>query len=149
VAITLPILTFDVTLFRQQFPVFANATAYPDAMLQMYWDMAVCYVTDVGNYGWLQGNCRQLAINLMTAHLTALSVIVAGGQVPGLVQSATIDKVSVSLTPPPLKNQWQWWLSTTPYGQQLLALLQNRSVGGWYIGGRPELAAFRRVGGRF
>lgn len=147
--ITLPILTFDVTLFRQQFPVFANATAYPDAMLQMYWDMAICYITDIGNYGWLQGDCRQLAINLMTAHLTALSVIVAGGQVPGLVQSATIDKVSVSLTPPPLKNQWQWWLSTTPYGQQLLALLQNRSVGGWYIGGRPELAAFRRVGGRF
>lgn len=147
--ITLPILTFDVALFREQFPVFANATAYPDAMLQMYWDMATCYVTDIGNYGWLQGRCRQLAINLMTAHLTALSIIVAGGQVPGLVQSATIDKVSVSLTPPPLKNQWQWWLSTTPYGQQLLALLQNRSVGGWYIGGRPELAAFRKVGGRF
>lgn len=143
------ILTFDVTLFRQQFPAFANTTQFPNAMLQMYWDMATCYITDIGNYGWLQGDCRQLAINLMTAHLTALSILIAAGQTPNLVQNATIDKVSVGLTPPPLKNQWQWWLSTTPYGMQLQALLQTRSVGGWAIGGRPELAAFRRVGGGF
>lgn len=143
------ILTFDVAEFRLQFPAFANEITFPDAMLQRHWDMATCYVSDIGNYGWLQGRCRQLAINLMTAHLTALSVLIAAGQTPGLVQNATIDKVSVGLTPPPLRNQWQWWLSTTPYGQELLALLQTRSVGGWYIGGRPELAAFRRVGGRF
>lgn len=143
------IIVFDVTQFRAQFPAFQNPVMFPTATLQMYWDSATCYVSDTGNYGWLQGDCRRLAINLMTAHLAALSVLIASGQVPYLAQNATIDKVSVGLTPPPLKNQWQWWLMTTPYGMQLQALLQNRSVGGWYVGGRPELSAFRKVGGRF
>lgn len=141
------ILVFDVALFREQFPAFANATTFPTPQLQMYWDMATCYISDNADYGWLQGTCRQLALNFMTAHLTALSVIIAGGQVPGLMQNATIDKVSVSLTPPPIPNQWQWWLNLTPYGQQLLALLEARSVGGDYIGGLPELSSFRKVGG--
>lgn len=142
------IITFDVAIFREQFPAFANETTFPDAMLQMYWDMATCYISDY-NCGWLYGDCRRLAIDLMTAHLTALSVLIAAGQTPGLVQSATIDKVSVSLTPPPIPNQWQWWLALTPYGQQLLALLQVKSVGGFYIGGLPEGGAFRKVGGIF
>ena len=142
------IILFDPVEFRLAFPAFANETTFPTVMLQRYWDMAICYVDDCGSYGWLQGECRRLAINLMTAHLLAISVLIAAGQTPGLVQSSTIDKISVSLTPPPLKNQWQWWLSTTPYGAELLALLQTRSVGGWYIGGRPELSAFRRVGCR-
>lgn len=142
------IILFDPTEFRLAFPAFANETTFPTPTLQRYWDMAICYVDDNGSYGWLQGDCRRLAINLMTAHLLAISVLIAAGQTPGLVQSSTIDKISVSLTPPPLKNQWQWWLSTTPYGAELLALLQTRSVGGWYIGGRPELSAFRRVGSR-
>jgi Protein of unknown function (DUF4054) len=142
----LTILTFDVTLFRQQFPAFADPTVFPDALLQMYWDMATCYISNC-NYGWLNGDCRVLAINMMTAHLVATSVLIAAGQTSVLVQGATVDKVTVSLTPPPLNNQWQWWLSTTPYGQQLFALLQAKSVGGLYIGGSLELAAFRRVGG--
>lgn len=135
-------LTFDVAAFRLQFPAFANETTFPDEMLQMYWDMATCYISDDGSYGWLQGTCRQLAINLMTAHLTALSVIIAGGEVPGIVNSATIDKVSVTLTPPPLKTEWQWWLLNTPYGAQLYALLTVRSSGGWYRGGMAPLAGF-------
>lgn len=83
----------------------------------------------------------------MTAHLTALSDLAAQSQTPGYEQSATIDKVSVSLTPPPNKNQWQFWLNTTPYGMQLLALLQSKSAGGFYIGGLPETAAFKKVAG--
>ena len=142
------ILTFDVALFRQQFPAFANVTTFPDVMLQMYWDMATCYISD-SDYGWLSGTCRQLAINLMTAHLTAISVLIANGQTSILVKGAHIDKISVDLQTPPLKNQWQWWLQTTPYGQQLDGLLQINSVGGFYIGGLPELSAFRRVGGGF
>lgn len=139
-------LVFDVDLFREQFPAFANETTFPDAMLQMYWDMAICYISDNGSYGFLVDDCRQLAINLMTAHLTALSVLIAAGLAPQLVQNSTIDKITVGLTPPKLLNQYQWWLSTTPYGMQLLALLQAKSVGGWYVGGSPVLAGFPRPG---
>ncbi len=142
-------IEFDVTLFRQQFPAFSNVTQFPDATLQMYWDMATCFISADQICGYFNNDCLILALNLMTAHLTALSVIVAGGQVPGLVQDATIDKVSVNLTPPPLKNQFNWWMSLTPYGQQLLAMLQAVSVGGMFIGGFPELSAFRRVYGVF
>ena len=136
------ILTFDYALFISQCPQYSNGTTYPQALLQTYWDIAINYVSNVGNYGALQGAARQYGLNLMVAHLAYLAGLIAIGQVPGLMQNATIDKVTVGLTPPPLKNQFQWWLSLTPYGQQLLALLQINSVGGFYIGGSPVLANF-------
>lgn len=144
-------LVFDVTLFRQQFPAFADETKHPDAQLQMYWDLAVCYVS-AEDYGYLSGSCRQTAINMMVAHLTALNDTVnsgGGGGLTGQVQSSTVGKVSVSLTPPPNKSQWSWWLGQTPYGQQLEALLSANIAGGMYIGGSPERSAFRKAGGVF
>ena len=137
------ILTFDVTSFRAQFPAFMNPTMFPDATLQLYWNNATAYVSDVGNFGRLQGTDRQLALNLMTAHLTAISVLIANGQIPNIVDASTIDKISVTLLPPPVKTEWQWWLCTTPYGQSLLALLQGRSIGGYFVGGSPQRAAFQ------
>jgi hypothetical protein len=139
---------FDISAFRIAYPAFANEETFPDATLQAYFNSACCYISN-DNYGWLAGNCRYTALTLMTAHLAALSVIIAKGKVPGLVQSATIDKVSVSLTPPLLENQWQWWLSLTPYGQQLFAMLQVNSAGGFYVGGSPETLAFRGLCGPY
>lgn len=127
------VITFDVTEFRAAFPAFADPIKYPDARLQLYWDQATCYVSDL-DYGSLQGPCRRLAINLMTAHLTAISDLIAQGQTSGVVQSSTIDKITVSLTPPPITDSYfAWWLSTTPYGQQLKSLLDTNSVGGFYV----------------
>jgi hypothetical protein len=85
----------------------------------------------------------------MTAHLTQLSVQIAAGQTSYLIQGSTIDKITVNLTPPPLPNQFRWWLETTVYGQQLMALLQVRSSGGFYYGGLPEPTAIRKWGGIF
>lgn len=140
--------TFDIPNFRIDYPAFSNATTFPDVTLQLYWDNATCYIDNL-NYGYLNGDCRYQALTLMTAHLASLSVLIASGQIPGLVQTSTIDKISVGLTPPPLLNQFQWWLCITPYGQSLLALLQVSSVGGFYIGGLPERLAIRKVGGTF
>jgi uncharacterized protein DUF4054 len=139
---------FDVTKFRLTYPAFADPLKYPDALLQQNFDFSGCYVTN-DNYGWLRGDCRYNALTLMTAHLTALYDINKSGQIAGQIQDATIDKISVSLTPPPNPNEWQWWLSQTGYGQQLLALLQVNSAGGFYIGGLPEKSGFRKVGGIF
>jgi hypothetical protein len=147
------ILTFDYALFQQQFPAYSNPMVYPEILMQNYWDIAINYISNSGNCGSLQGSARQYAINLMVAHLNFLAGIIASGngnsQVPGLMQTATIDKVTVGLTPPPLPNQFQWWLNLTPYGQQLLALLQVNSVGGFYIGGQGAVAAFGYQGGNF
>jgi hypothetical protein len=141
-------ITLDIAAFRALFTAFANTTTYPDATITMFWDTATNYVSNA-DYGELNGSSREYALQLMTAHLLALQAIVNRGQTPSMVNSSTIDKISVSLTVAPVKNQWQWWLNLTAYGQQLLALLQVKAVGGLYIGGLPERAAFRKVGGIF
>ena len=142
------VFTFDIPTFRTDFPEFSNDVSFPDATLQLFWDNAICYIS-ANNCGYLNDASRLQALNLMTAHLTKLSTLIAMNQVPGLVQSAGVDKINVSLTPPPLSNQWQWWLSVTAYGQQLFALLQVTAVGGFSVGGLPETSAFRKVYGIF
>lgn len=141
-------ITFDPVKFRLQFPEFADSTKYTDVMLDMYFEMATCYVDDE-DYGCLSGSCRELALNFMTAHLTKIGTDTTIGDDPAFVSSATVDKVSVTTKPPPEKDQYEWWMSLTSYGQQLLALLKAKSAGGCYIGGAPEQAAFRGVGGYF
>lgn len=133
------VIAFNVTAFYAAFPAFQ---ATPVTTLNQYWSMATGYIT---NQVW---GCRNVAkqtqyLNLMTAHLAALNDLIAAGQTPGLITGATIDKITVTLTPPPMKDQFQWWLNITPYGQQLLALLQVNSVGGWFIGGSPQRSFFR------
>jgi hypothetical protein len=142
---------FDIPQFRRWYEAFADETAYPDDVLEAYYDFATCYISDE-DYGLLNGKCRYRAITLMTAHLLMLSKINPGtGQPvqPQLKTGATVDKVTVTLTPPPLKNEWQWWLTTTPYGAELLALLQSASSGGFVYGGLPEGTAIRKWGGLF
>lgn len=142
--------TFDPAAFRLMYPAFASESLYPDATLQMYWDAAGCYIAnDDIKCGQLQGQCRFQALNLLTAHLLFLGTLVQKGQTPGIVTASSIDKISVSLLPPPVPNAWAWWLNGSPYGAQLLALLSVKSVGGVYIGGLPERSGFRRVGGGF
>lgn len=137
------IIPFNYALFIQQFPAFANPSTFPEAMIQMYWDMSLGFISPNSQYGWLRCLARQMALNLMTAHLTWLSaVIIPRGQYPQVIQGSTIDKVSITLTPPPLKDQWDWWLNSSPYGMQLHALLQAKSVGGWYVGGSAPLSGF-------
>src|SRR5574343_907234 len=138
------VIQFDAALFRAQCPAYANETTYPDALIEGYWDMAIEFVSDQ-NCGRLTGNGRRMAINWMPAHLIYLAGLIAAGQIPQLVQSSSIDVVSVTLTPPPVQNQFRWWLSLTPYGQQLLALLQVRAAGGFFVGGSVVRSAFRNA----
>lgn len=142
-------LTFDYASFIVVAPAYSNQQTYPQATIQNYWNMAICYVSNIGNYGSLQGDCRQLALNLLTAHLLYIAGLTQGGTVPYVMQTSTIDKVSIGLTMPTMKNQFMWWLMASPYGQQLYALLQANSVGGFYIGGSPQRAAFGYQGGFF
>jgi len=143
-------IQFDVDKFRLDFPAFADETKYPDETLQGYFDVARCFISPV-DYGYLHGDCRERALYLMTAHLTQLGYQAAsgGGGGAGIATSATIGAVSVSSMAPPVKTAFQYWLFTTPYGAQLAALLGIKGVGGLYVGGRPELSAFRKVGGAF
>ncbi len=125
---------YNSALFRAQFPPYSDLLAFPDVLIQLYWNNAAAYMDF--SCATIPSAQQTLAMNLMTAHLTFLNQVANSGQNTGLMQGATIDKVSVQLTPPPEVNQWQWWLNQSPYGQQLLALLQVNTVGGWFVGGR-------------
>lgn len=137
---------FDVSAFRVAFPAFASETAYPDALIIAQSEIGLCYV-NVENSAC---DCATLSWQLIAAHLLYINAQIAGGSSPqGQVSSASVGSVSVSITPPPTKGGLAYWLGMTPYGLQLLALLKKCSAGGAYIGGKPERAAFRSVGGLF
>jgi hypothetical protein len=144
------ILTLDLTVFRATFTAFKNITVYPDSMVQMFFDNGTNYISAV-NVGILNGSSRQLALYQMTAHLLKLNDMANEneGSPTGLVQDGQVDKVRVSLTPPPQRSQFGTWLNLTAYGADLWALLAKMAVGGLYVGGNPERSGFRRVGGGF
>ena len=140
---------FDASAFRAAFPAFADSVAFPSVMLERAHNEALCFISPRPGKR-LRGDCHVLALDLMTAHLLALEMFVTTGATSGLVSGATVDKVSVTLTPPPIKSQYGWWLSLTPYGAKLLALLRSKASGGLYVGGTPtEREAFRKAGGVF
>ena len=138
----------DIQAFRTQFPAFDDPAAFPDEMLQLWDDAASLHLSE----GWmLSGATYDLARKLLTAHLVHLAHGIASsgsvGTSGGAVQSASEGSVSVSFTTPPTKTAWQFWLSSSPYGLQLWAMLTIAGSGGVYIGGLPEREAFRKVGG--
>lgn len=137
----------DWTVFRAMYPQFADVTKYPDALLDMYWDEVTCFVA-IDGYN-LIGRCRLLLLYLFVAHMMTISAQASKGKQGGFVTSSTIDKVSVSKTAPPSPDMFSWWLGQTPYGQQVVAMLEIYTVGGDYVGGSNEMGGFRRHDGVF
>lgn len=128
-------MQFDYDIFKLQIPAYSDPLLYPEEQLQANWDQATSYVSDDESYCSLSNKDLRLALDLMTAHITALGDnIAANGSNPSFqMTSAGIDKVNVSVLNAPNNNQWEWWLGTTVYGQRLLALLSTKAVGGFYI----------------
>jgi hypothetical protein len=159
--------------FRQAFSEFTDPVVWPDAVLQRAHETALVFIPAYsggarlhedaaglcpartqgvpgGAALRLDGKTRELAIAYMTAHLLKLEKAAVSGDTTGLVSSATVDKVSVTLTPPPIKSQRDWWYGLTAYGSSLQALLRQKGAGGLYVGGAPpERAGFRKAGGVF
>lgn len=142
--------TFDDANFRNQFPQFENSTDFKAAQLQMWWTMGTSYINIYNNRPWnLRSGQLQLALDLMCAHLGASFSLINNGETSSIVNGATEGSVSISLTPPPAASSFGWWLSTTPYGVQLRALLKTVANVGLYVGGLPERSGFRKIGGIF
>ena len=133
---------FDLSAFRTAYPVFDSV---PDATVQAAATSALCLIGQDGC------DCDVQMWQLMVAHLLYIQGQVATGNGnAGAVTSATIDKVSVAFAAPPFgTSAYKFWLFKSPYGGQLLALLDRCSKGGVYVGGLPERSAFRSVGGVF
>ncbi|OBX10408.1 hypothetical protein QV09_05510 [Gallibacterium salpingitidis] len=134
----------DIAVFKKMFPVFNEID---DETITLWEDTANTFLKE----SWaLSGKTFEHAQRLLTAHLLHLAVKCNSGEsnsATGLVASATQGSVSVSFTTPTTSNGWQYWLSTSPYGLQLWALLKQLSASGFYIGGLPERRSVRKVGG--
>ena len=131
-------MAFELSVFRELYPQFE---AVSDAAVTAAAAQANCYIDST-----CADDC---AIYLMVAHLLQLAANIAAGTPSGQITSASIDKVPVTVAQAPGTDSYRYWLNGTPYGQQLLALLARCSAGGLYVGGLPERAAFRSVGGVF
>jgi hypothetical protein len=142
--------TFNYALFQQQCPEFATSPV--ETTLQIYFNMALQFANQ-GNdnfCGGFNGDALDLVLNYLTAHIAKQQAMIADGQDTVIVTASAIDKVSVSLLAPPVKNMMQYWLATTPYGKQVLALARAQFASGFYVSvGLPERTGFRKVGGLF
>lgn len=139
--------TFDLTLFQAACPALAAADV---PTLTATFTTATVIMTPYDGC-LLNGDALQLALNLMTGHLTQLSstLVADPGAVVGPVASAAEGSVNIALVPAPATDGWKYWLSSTPYGLQLWALLSVKSAGGLMVGGSLERASFRQAGGGF
>lgn len=147
-------ITLDIAAFRLGFPQFADPVAYPDPYIQLKFDLATGFISPWPSACGLPEATLRSCLYLMTAHLLYLDTVMkAGGSysgTAGIVQGSKVGDVQVTLAVPPYgTSEWRYWLNLSPYGQQLLALLEIQAAGGFYVGGLPERAAFRRVGGEF
>ncbi len=139
--------TFDLPSFQAACPALASSDV---PTLTATFGTATVIMTPYDGC-LLNGDALQLALNLMTGHLTQIAAMLVAdpGAVVGPVQGATEGSVSLNLVPTPATDGWQYWLASTPYGQQLWALLMVKSAGGTFVGGSLERASFRQAGGGF
>lgn len=132
------VIKVTVQGMRMQLPYFADVDKYPDEVLSLDLENAQNYISPL-NLGPLKNNSRAYAIYLMAGHLQLLrDRLSAGNTGTGLQTGASVDRVSVTLTPPPFKDQFDYWLNLTPFGAELLFLLSTVTGVGWYIGGSNE-----------
>lgn len=117
---------------------FQDTAKYPQAMLEADIELALQYIHET-DCCLLKGKTRRLAIYYMAAHIQTLQDKIASGDTStGIQTSASIDKVSVSVAPPPYKDQYEYWLNQTPYGAMYLSLLNSVTGLGVYVGGSNE-----------
>lgn len=129
-------MTFPLGNFRSLYTAFRDT---PDAAVMAAADEAQCLYGGSG----CSGDCSESAWMAITAHILAANdPCTAGG---GNVTSATIGDVSVTREGKGRpRDDFSYWLSSTPYGLKALALIKACNPIGKYYGGRQETMAIRR-----
>lgn len=84
-------MTIDISVveFRERFPAMSDVIVFPDGLILHQSAMAQCFIS-VGPT--LRGDCYQMAIYLMTAHLVWSDYLIRQGQTTaGMVTGATVS----------------------------------------------------------
>jgi hypothetical protein len=138
------VVVLDIAEFKELYPAFSDLT---DTTITNSFNMASMFIENETNC-YLDEDQLKTVMYMMTAHLLQIQTNTAKNT-SGVVTSASIDKVSVTIAEPKNKTEFSHFMNQTPYGTQLLALFKMLAVGGFYIGGRPEVASFRKAGGTY
>lgn len=141
-------VTITVDDWRAAFPEFLSAEQYPDAYLQRFLSQAQAYIS-THNFR-IRPETRILAIQYMAGHLLTLWASQSqnnGGlgdsTAGGVVTSAHIDSVSVTLQAPIASDAFAQWIQTTPYGKAYWALMTANNPIGVYFCGYPRAWGLR------
>lgn len=154
----------DIEKFRALFYEFADPAKWPDKMVAACFKRAMFYVPLKTQCDLLDGDDREYARGLLTAHVMILSKQntasfdnpalangsggVEGGSMmtlpgTGIVTSASIGSVSYSRTLPQSADTYEFWLNQTPYGIEFQAFLSNHVPVGIYSQGDDIRMCFR------
>ena len=124
---------YTAQVFISQFPEFENADN-----IDLYINRALLYFD---RHCAFCKERKQYAVFLLAAHFLALQDNINNGESAGGLQTgASIDKVSVSVAPPPYSDSADYFFNQTVYGQELLAFFDMIAALPAFIGG-----SFNRV----
>lgn len=154
----------DVDKFKAWFPEFADDAKWSRAMVEASAKRARFYIPIWTQCDYLDGEDREYARGLLTAHIMITSKQLmaelnkpglvdgsggfAGGSMttianPGIVTSAGIGSVNYSKTLPQSKDAYEFWLNQTSYGVELQAFLANHIAVGVMAQGDDIRECFR------
>lgn len=132
--------TFPLQEFCSKFREFSDQTKFPLSAIQNAADKAIFHVGHDVEGMPMQGPYRWYAVFLMTAHLLALDANDDNSEsgtsgIGGMPFKATIGSVSIENTKPNsfTSDSWDFWLSQTKYGRELLAYYDVQAPAGIYI----------------
>ena len=144
-------MPFDFDFFYSFFPEFQGSETYPQTFVAAAAKRAQFYISYC-DCRELDGQTRDYARALMIAHMCVMikkaqDALNAGpngtaaGQIggSGLIQSASVGGVSVSLAVPQSQDSWQFFLNQTQYGQELLMLLSSCVPAGICYNGTDDI----------
>ena len=139
--------TLNTTTFREQFEAYSDEDDYPDSTLTTQYSIGKIYLQD--NNCLLSSDAMSYILDLMLAHLLYIKDLSDQGNRAGVVTSVSEGDVSASLAEPPISDNWSYWLNSSPYGIQILTMLEIALASGLYIGGSTERRGFRKANGGF
>ena len=132
------VVIFDVAKFRARYPEFDSVS---DDLLQAYFTEATVYLNNTDTSPITDVNQRSVFLNMLVAHIAAISSGVGGQAASGLVgrvTSASEGSVSVSVEAGP-SSASSWWYMQTPYGAQYWQATAPYRTIRYLPGGSPSM----------
>ncbi len=125
-------MTFDIDLFRTNFPEFADTVVYPTSMIAFWAGLAELLVPQcVWKNAWQQGMSLYVAHEITLAALNTKAAASGGvpGQSGGIANTKTVGSVSVGYDTTSTAEKNAGWWNLTNYGKQFYRLMRIFGAG--------------------